>query len=139
MIVSHFNGIINNIPSAFDDDIKQIMKYDYVCENGLIKTHQDFQPILTDANISHIFIGGVLKDYIIGTHGFIYKPEYIGQDPRDINLENLTSIDENYILNILINGNLTTTQYKKPIYRYPSGDNTQYIITNSQVYDIKKI
>jgi len=139
MIVSHFNGIINNIPSPFDDDIKQITKYDYVCENGLIKTHQDFKSILTDANISHIFIGGVLKDYIIGTHGFIYKPEYMGQDPGDINLERLTPLEENYILNILINGNLTTTQYKKPIYRHSSGDNTQYIITNSQIYNIYKL
>ena len=69
----------------------------------------------------------------------IYKPEYIGQDPTDINLESLTPKTENYIIDILVNGKVTNTQYNKQFYKHSSGDNTQYIITNFEVYDIYKL
>ena len=139
MIVSHFNGLITNPITPYDDEIKNITKYDYTCENGLIKMHQDFKSILTEDNISHIFIGGVLEDYIICPTGFIYKPEYAGQDPVDINLNNLQIPHKNYILDILINGRSTKTSYNKEIYTHSSGDNTQYIITNGNAYDIYKL
>ena len=39
----------------------------------------------------------------------------------------------------VVNGKVTNTQYNKQFYKHSSGDNTQYIITNFEVYDIYKL